>query len=384
MTHILFDLIATQPIGKNLRHGGGKYGEMVLMKIIEKDIPTICFFDSERWINPAIVEFLNEKKIELIDINVSSIQDVINERKISLVYSALPNRHLFCLKNVRIIGTLHGLRRLETPADSYCFRYRNLNWKDWLFYLMNTCFPKVIKNKLINYYRARWNNKNYSFITVSNHTANSLKVFFPEFKKTDIPVFYSPSTISQDIAEVKYTGKFFLLVSANRLEKNNLRAIKALDMLYSEGYLSGFRVKITGANDASNFRCKIKNLGNFDFLGYVDDKELEQLYHDAYALIYPSLNEGFGYPPLEAMHYGTPVLASPYSSIPEVCGSAALYFNPFSVEEIAARILYITDIDVRYVLSKKSYDQFMVIVNKQHKDLDAFVDYLKGVLVNVK
>lgn len=57
---------------------------------------------------------------------------------------------------------------------------------------------------------------------------------------------------------------------------------------------------------------KIKNKSHFVLLEYVDNNVLESLYKGAYALIYPTLNEGFGYPPLEAMKYGTPVLSSPF------------------------------------------------------------------------
>ena len=111
-------------------------------------------------------------------------------------------------------------------------------------------------------------------------------------------------------------------------------------------------------------------------MGYVNDADLEQLYHDAYALIYPSLNEGFGYPPLEAMHYGVPVLSSPYTSIPEVCGDANLYFNPFSVEEIAGRILQISDSQIYEIQKKKAKAQYEKITLRQNEDLDRLIDYI--------
>jgi glycosyltransferase involved in cell wall biosynthesis len=64
------------------------------------------------------------------------------------------------------------------------------------------------------------------------------------------------------------------------------------------------------------------------FTGYVGDDALPRLYHDAAALVFPSLYEGFGLPPLEAMAGGCPVVASSAASIPEICGDAALYFDP--------------------------------------------------------
>ncbi|HCV44315.1 MAG TPA: glycosyltransferase family 1 protein [Bacteroidetes bacterium] len=68
------------------------------------------------------------------------------------------------------------------------------------------------------------------------------------------------------------------------------------------------------------------------------DEVLANLYQHAAAFVYPSTYEGFGIPPLEAMHYGCPVVASNASSIPEVVGGAGIYFTPSSVDDIADRL----------------------------------------------
>jgi glycosyltransferase involved in cell wall biosynthesis len=77
--------------------------------------------------------------------------------------------------------------------------------------------------------------------------------------------------------------------------------------------------------------------------GRVRREELAELYRTASALVFPSLYEGFGQPPLEAMASGTPVAVSRAGSLPEVCGDAALYFEPTSVDEIAEAILAVLD-----------------------------------------
>lgn len=69
--------------------------------------------------------------------------------------------------------------------------------------------------------------------------------------------------------------------------------------------------------------------------GYVSDAELARLYRGALALVYPSRYEGFGMPPLEAMTLGCPVIAARACSIPEVCGDAAVYIEPWSPRGIA-------------------------------------------------
>ena len=74
------------------------------------------------------------------------------------------------------------------------------------------------------------------------------------------------------------------------------------------------------------------------FLGRVIDADLPALYSGALAFVYPSIYEGFGLPPLEAMACGTPVITSNTTSLPEVVGDAGLLFNPYNVDEIAATI----------------------------------------------
>ena len=73
-------------------------------------------------------------------------------------------------------------------------------------------------------------------------------------------------------------------------------------------------------------------------LGYVSDAQLRALYEHALAFVFPSLYEGFGLPPLEAMRCGCPVMVSDRASLPEVCGEAAVYFDPTNIDEIASNL----------------------------------------------
>lgn len=78
-------------------------------------------------------------------------------------------------------------------------------------------------------------------------------------------------------------------------------------------------------------------------MGVVSPSELASLYRRAACLVYPSLYEGFGMPPLEAMASGCPVAASHAGAIPEVCGDAAVLFDPTDVDAIAAAILQVDE-----------------------------------------
>ena len=81
------------------------------------------------------------------------------------------------------------------------------------------------------------------------------------------------------------------------------------------------------------------NLSNRVVLtGFVNENELTMLYQNADIFISPSIFEGFGFTPLEAMAAGTAVCVSRSTSHPEVCGDAALYFDPFDVDEIAEQL----------------------------------------------
>jgi glycosyltransferase involved in cell wall biosynthesis len=78
-------------------------------------------------------------------------------------------------------------------------------------------------------------------------------------------------------------------------------------------------------------------------LGRVLPDELARLYRTAAALVFPSLYEGFGQPPLEAMACGCPVACSNIASLPEVVGDAARLFDPFSVEELVVAVEEVLD-----------------------------------------
>lgn len=92
--------------------------------------------------------------------------------------------------------------------------------------------------------------------------------------------------------------------------------------------------------------------------GFVEDQDLAALYNGAMAFVYPSLYEGFGLPPLEAMSCGIPVIVSDTSSLPEVVGQAGLYIDPTHSDDLCQRILQIYESEsLRCELSQKSLIQ---------------------------
>jgi glycosyltransferase involved in cell wall biosynthesis len=95
---------------------------------------------------------------------------------------------------------------------------------------------------------------------------------------------------------------------------------------------------IAGAADASVFRQVNVAAATLHWVGYVSDAELKALYQHAACFVFPSLYEGFGIPPLEAMACGCPVIASAVPAVREVCADAAAYFDPTRGDELAERL----------------------------------------------
>ena len=92
--------------------------------------------------------------------------------------------------------------------------------------------------------------------------------------------------------------------------------------------------------------------------GFVPDQLLPALYSGAKAFVYPSLYEGFGLPPLEAMACGTPVIVSNTTSLPEVVGNAGLRVDPLNVEQIADAIQrLVTNNNLHQSLQKKGLER---------------------------
>jgi len=123
------------------------------------------------------------------------------------------------------------------------------------------------------------------------------------------------------------------LIEAYKLLKNNMHDLPPL-------ILAGPKL-----DRADEILASATGVTGVRHLGYVDDAHLPALYRGASAFIYPSLYEGFGLPPLEAMAAGTPVAVSRLTSLPEVVGDCGIYIeNPESVQSIAGGIRQLIDL----------------------------------------
>ncbi|MCK5569139.1 MAG: glycosyltransferase family 4 protein [Spirochaetes bacterium] len=119
-----------------------------------------------------------------------------------------------------------------------------------------------------------------------------------------------------------------------------------------EGFLTGASKIFTILEENASLKEKVI------FTGFVENEELPVFYNLASVFVFPSLYEGFGLPPLEAMACGCPAIVSGTSSLPEICGDAAYYINPLNTDEIADKICTVLiDEDLRQELVTKGIER---------------------------
>lgn len=130
--------------------------------------------------------------------------------------------------------------------------------------------------------------------------------------------------------------RFLLAVGSDNPTKNHAALLAAFARLPVDLEL---RLVMVGGRHAAVFADRSHNdPSGVMRLNELGDAQLKSLYEHAQALVFPSLYEGFGLPPLEAMACGCAVAAARAASLPEVCGDAALYFDPLDVDDVAASL----------------------------------------------
>jgi len=156
-------------------------------------------------------------------------------------------------------------------------------------------------------------------------------------------------------------GQQFIMYLGRPLPHKNLgRLIQAFGLLKQK--YPDLKLVLAGKKDAlyeaHEAEANKQGITGITFTGFVSEGQLRWLYQNCAAYVFPSLSEGFGLPPLEAMIHGAPVTASNATCIPEVCGDAAHYFDPTNVEDIARAISdIIDDPTLRQTLITKGHTQ---------------------------
>lgn len=260
----------------------------------------------------------------------------------SLFYSTVPEGMIapVCAQVV----TIHDLLPLHFPETyprlSYYFRY---------------LLPHVVRASA-------------AIVVTSQATERDVRRFFRVYDKPVHVVyqgfkqetFHPQTTETAEAARKRYgLSEFVLSVGETRPYKNIRRLIEAFAQLD----VPGLQLAIVGKTNKMDKEVLelprgLGIAGRVRFLGYVPDQDLAALYGAAAVFVFPSLYEGFGIPPLEAMACGCPVVASHAASIPEVCGDAAVYVDPLNVDSIAQGIAQVVnDCSIGEALRRRGLNQ---------------------------
>jgi glycosyltransferase involved in cell wall biosynthesis len=160
--------------------------------------------------------------------------------------------------------------------------------------------------------------------------------------------------------------KPYLLYVGNAYPHKNLKRLILAFKKLVEDYNLDYQLVLVGGGDHfyrklrrdTNLRMLPQFTNRILFLGFVSDKELDELYKNASLYVFPSLHEGFGLPPLEAMARGLPVVSSSATCLPEILGKAIIYFNPLDIDDMAEKIKKtLLDNRAKKDLIRKGYKQ---------------------------
>lgn len=246
--------------------------------------------------------------------------------------------------------------------EQISFPFFFLDKSDYLLLNFTGAGPVAILNKIITIHdlafleNPSWYSKSYvmlyKFLTPLSAKTSKRILTVSEFSKKEIinklgvdgekiKVIYNAATIcnKEDKSILGKVPESFLLAVSSIDPKKNLGRLVSV---FSK--LPDFNLVVVGGWRKTFGEVNVSSIGkNVLFLGRVSDAELTSLYKKATAFVFPSLYEGFGIPPIEAMSYGCPVVASDIEVMHEVCGESAIYVNPTDEDDIRDKILQISN-----------------------------------------
>ncbi|WAL60385.1 glycosyltransferase family 4 protein [Thermocoleostomius sinensis] len=256
----------------------------------------------------------------------TQISSIAKALRSSLLFSPVPEAPLFTkIRSVVVVHDLIPLRfpRLTSPLTHY-FRYYVPHVLQQAEHIL--CNSVATANDIIQTYRI--SSKKITSIPLA-HDVNHFRVL--------------------DLSSYPFPDRpYFFYVGRHDPYKNLDRIIRAFATLPNH---QAYDLWIAGSVDPRYtplLQAQVTELGVADrvrFLDYLPYEQLPIVLNQALALVYPSLWEGFGFPVLEAMACGTPVITSNLSSLPEVAGEAALLVDPYNTAEIATAMQQIASDD---------------------------------------
>lgn len=295
------------------------------------------------------------------------------------ILDALPAAH----RNTKFLFCYRPHRYLRTPAGRQCANVRKrLLWGGSprsmdLFHGLNQRLDRRYRRAVTTFHDL--------FVLTGEYSTPEFRQRFAEqarqaAERSDLIVCVSEFTASQvhDLLHVERSRlrviphgvrvppisgnaareSMILFVGAIQKRKNVERLVEAFERTPAEWKLMLAGSMGFGADHVLQAVDRSPRKRDIEITGYVSDDELEHLYRRASIFAFPSLDEGFGIPVLEAMARGLPVLTSDRSALPEVAGDAALLVDPSNMEAIAAGLCrLIADDGLRSDLSRKGRER---------------------------
>lgn len=327
--------------------GIGRYTVNMLEQMISEDEDNTWFLYSDKpllfdlKVQHKVVVRTGQVKDRFMSFVWSQIVFSIWARidKIELFWSPRHHLPLFLPRKVKKVVSIHDL--------VWCYFPNTMMWQNLL--LERLLMPISIKMA-------------DKIISVSQSTAEDLKSKFMDLEDKILMIPEAAGKLEDHQSEVALASPYLLFVGTLEPRKNLKNLLQAFRKVVDEG-MTDHSLIIAGGQGwrKESIEDVIKGLSleeSVQVLGYVEDKALHALYRNAYALVLPSLYEGFGLPLLEAMQYGTPVISSNVSAMPEIVGDAGILVDPQSVDELSGAIIELLSSErLRDKLSKRSVKQ---------------------------
>lgn len=243
---------------------------------------------------------------------------------------------------------LYFKKTITTIFDLTTVRYKNPTKNKYLFWTKQQIYKIVLKIDA----------KKSKLIICSSEYVKKDLINYTKIDSNKVRLTYlAAEKISQgSLAIDTIKNKKFIMYIGRALPHKNLdRLIDAFKIVHDK--TPALYLVLAGSIDEHYLRYQViikdKDIPNIIFTDRISDEELVWLYQNCQAYVFPSLSEGFGLPGLEAMLYGATVLASNSTCLPEIYGSAAIYFDPLDTKDIARKI--------KSVVNKSSLRKSMAI-----------------------
>ncbi len=240
---------------------------------------------------------------------------------------------IFVPKNKKLVVTIHDVAFITHPKSFSTF-FR-------IYYKL--IMPIIIKraNKII---------------TISHFSKQEIVKYYPD-AKNKIEVIHLGLDEKYRIIQKTQKENQILYVGSLNERKNFKAVLKAFYRMQINCKLlvvGNFSSNFVLDDESLSLIKEAKKNDNIVFKSNVTDEELVDIYNASKLFLFPSFYEGFGFPPLEAMACGTPVITSNVSSMPEVCGDAALYVDPHNIDDITSKIeLLLSDEALQHSMIEK-------------------------------